>query len=48
MLIFSKKIFFSNNFCVGVKENEASFEILENILFVKMEISKLNTYIVET
>ncbi len=30
-----------------MKENEASFEIFENILFVEMEISKLNNYLVE-
>jgi hypothetical protein len=31
-----------------VKENKASFEIFENILFVEMEIPKLNNYAVET
>ncbi len=31
-----------------MKDNEASFGIFENILFVEMESSKLNNYLTET
>jgi hypothetical protein len=47
MLKFSKNIFFSKKDSF-VKENEASFGIFENILFVEMESSKLINYLTET
>ncbi len=43
MLKFSKNISFKEK-KKFVKENETSFEIFKNILFVNMESSKLNNY----
>jgi hypothetical protein len=42
MLKLSKNISFKEK--KNRKENEASFEIFKNILFISMESSKLNNY----
>jgi hypothetical protein len=48
MLKFSETIFFLKDFFSFVKENEESFGIFWNVIFVEMQASKLNNYLAKT